>query len=338
MPEYAWLAFGAGVLVWGVLTFLRLRSFLHILQLEEYFTRPYAHWLNTHFDQYLKTMAGAVAGPVLAYLLLTMDDVELVGLGVWAVVGVGLVVTKPKHKAKKALVMTARARRVLLVGMGLWVALAGLATGVGLAIGDHEAAAAGVVVASVLCAFAGHVLLVANVALAPVEARMRRRFEVAASKKLAEQRPKIIAITGSAGKTTTKEMVAHLLSGRYRVLKTPASFNTPMGISRTVNEILEHHDYFVCEMGAYQKGEIAKLCKLVGGTDISVITTVNAQHLRAAPGALRVDREDGGGEVGGRRWAEAGWRRGAELRRGGGARARGAAEGGGGDDVRGRVG
>jgi UDP-N-acetylmuramoyl-tripeptide--D-alanyl-D-alanine ligase len=279
MPEAAWVVFWLGVGVWGVLTLARLKSFLHILQLEEYFTRSYAHWLNTNFERYLKTMAGAAAGPALAYLLITMDDVELVGLGVWAIVGVGLIVSKPRHKPKKPLVMTARASRVLYTGLALWVTVVALATGLGLAIGEHEAIAAGVLAASVLTAFAGHVLLLANILLAPVEARMRRRFEVAASAKLAEQRPKVIAITGSAGKTTTKEMVAHLLSGRYRVLKTPASFNTPMGISRTVNEMLDHHDYFVCEMGAYQKGEIEKLCRLVGGADISAITTVNAQHL-----------------------------------------------------------
>ena len=279
MPEFAWIAFWVGTGVWAVLTLLRLKAFLHILQLEEYFTRSYLHWLSTNYDRYLRTMAGAAAGPALAYLLLTMDDIELVGLAVWAVVGAGLLVTRPRHKAKKPLVMTARANRVLYMSAGLWIAAVALATGIGLVIGEHEAVAAGVFVGSVLCAFAGHVVALANVLLAPVEAGMRRKFEVTASAKLAEQRPKIIAITGSAGKTTTKEMVSHLLSGRFRVLKTPASFNTPMGISRTVNEMLDHHDYFVCEMGAYQKGEIEKLCKLVGGADISVITTVNAQHL-----------------------------------------------------------
>jgi UDP-N-acetylmuramoyl-tripeptide--D-alanyl-D-alanine ligase len=279
MPEFAWLAFCVGTGIWAVLTFARLKAFLHILQLEEYFTRSYFHWLSTNYDRYLRTMPGAAAGPALAYLLLTMDDIELVGLTIWAIVGAGLLATRPRHKAKKPLVMTARAKRVLFASAGLWIAIVAIATGIGLAIGEHEAIAAGVFAASVLCAFAGHLVAMANVLLAPLEARMRRRFEVAASAKLAQQRPKIIAITGSAGKTTTKEMVAHLLSGRFRVLKTPASFNTPMGISRTVNEMLEHHDYFVCEMGAYQKGEIEKLCKLVGGTDISVITTVNAQHL-----------------------------------------------------------
>jgi UDP-N-acetylmuramoyl-tripeptide--D-alanyl-D-alanine ligase len=99
-----------------------------------------------------------------------------------------------------------------------------------------------------------------------------------AEQKLRERAPKVIAITGSAGKTTTKELIAHMLAARYRVLRTPSSFNTPMGISRTVSDALTDQEYFVVEMGAYTKGEIARLCRLVGGTDISVITTVNAQH------------------------------------------------------------
>jgi UDP-N-acetylmuramoyl-tripeptide--D-alanyl-D-alanine ligase len=63
------------------------------------------------------------------------------------------------------------------------------------------------------------------------------------------------------------------------VLKTPASFNTPLGIARTVNDSYDGQDHFVVEMGAYRRGEIERLCRLVGGTDVSVITTVNAQHL-----------------------------------------------------------
>src|SRR5687767_9927155 len=168
MPEFAWVAFGVGTGIWAALIFLRLKAFLHILQLEEYFTRSFVHWLSTNYDRYLRTMPGAAAGPALAYLLLTMDDIELVGLAVWAVVGAGLAVTRPRHKAKKPLIMTSRASRVLYVSVGLWIAAVALATGAGLAIGEHEAVAAGVFVASVLCAFAGHVVALANLLLAPV--------------------------------------------------------------------------------------------------------------------------------------------------------------------------
>ncbi|HEX5140010.1 MAG TPA: UDP-N-acetylmuramoyl-tripeptide--D-alanyl-D-alanine ligase [Dehalococcoidia bacterium] len=275
-----WIVYWVGAGIWALLTHGRLRSFLHILQLEEYYTPQYVRWLNNYPDRYLKTMYGALTAPLVAALVVASPGVVgAIALVGWTLVGAVIVFRRPRIQAKKPLVMTARARRVRLTAMALWILVVVLAKGIALLVSEPAAVAAGVIAASFFSAFAGHLLALANVLLAPVEARMRRKFELAASKKLEQRRPKIIAITGSAGKTTTKEMVAHLLSARYRVLKTPASFNTPMGISRTVNDLLADQDYFVVEMGAYTKGEIARLCRLVGGTDISVITTVNAQHL-----------------------------------------------------------
>jgi UDP-N-acetylmuramoyl-tripeptide--D-alanyl-D-alanine ligase len=175
--------------------------------------------------------------------------------------------------------MTSRARRLLAVSLGVAAVVVAASVVLGSLGGDGTAIAAGVLSVTLVTLFAGHVLLVANLLLWPFEERSRRRFQAMAERRLRERAPKIIAITGSAGKTTTKELVAQLLSARFRVLRTPSSFNTPMGISRTVNDALRDQDYFVVEMGAYTKGEIARLCRLVGGTDVSVITTVNAQHL-----------------------------------------------------------
>src|SRR5690606_37710806 len=169
--------------------------------------------------------------------------------------------------------------RIFYTGIGLTIVAVALSCGLGLLSGERAAAAAGIATMTVLTIFAGHVVLAANLVLWPLEERSRRRFQAMAEQKLRERNPRVIAITGSAGKTTTKDLVAHILAARYRVLRTPSSFNTPLGISRTVNDSLADQEFFVVEMGAYKKGEIAKLCRLVGGTDISVITTVNAQHL-----------------------------------------------------------
>ncbi len=281
----AWLVFGVGLAPWGVLTVLRARRFLHILQLEEYLTRQYLWWLQDHPDRYLRLpfLVPAVGGLVLGIWLagFASESVAVVGSAVWLATGLSMLGLQYRSgsKAKKPLVMTARARRIFVIAIVLGVGIVALGLGFGLLQGTRDGLVLGIFGATLVAVLPGHLVLLANLALWPFEERSRRRFQSMAAAKLQEQRPRIIAITGSAGKTTTKELVAHLLSARYRVLKTPASFNTPLGIARTVNDSLQGQEYFVVEMGAYRRGEIEKLCRLVGGTDVSAITTVNAQHL-----------------------------------------------------------
>ncbi len=89
---------------------------------------------------------------------------------------------------------------------------------------------------------------------------------------------KIIAIAGSYGKTTFKEILFTILSEKYRVLKTPDSINTPIGISRLIlSSLNDQHDIFIVEMGEYYKGDIKKLCTITP-PDISVATGINEAH------------------------------------------------------------
>jgi UDP-N-acetylmuramoyl-tripeptide--D-alanyl-D-alanine ligase len=122
-------------------------------------------------------------------------------------------------------------------------------------------------------------LVVTNLLLWPVEESLRRLYLHSAARRIRRVRPKIIAVTGSYGKTTTKEIIAHLLAARHRVLKTPQSYNTLMGVCKVIRgELRDDHEFFVVEMGAYRRGSIARLCMLTP-PDISVITTIGIQHL-----------------------------------------------------------
>lgn len=87
-----------------------------------------------------------------------------------------------------------------------------------------------------------------------------------------------IGITGSYGKTTVKEILRTILSQKYRVLATPESYNTPLGIALTVKNLDSTHDVFIAEMGARCKGDIEALAKLVN-PKYGVLTGVNNQHL-----------------------------------------------------------
>ncbi len=89
----------------------------------------------------------------------------------------------------------------------------------------------------------------------------------------------VIAVSGSYGKSSTKEYLAHILSARYAVVKTPLSNNTRIGIATTIlNCIKDTTEIFIVEMGAYKKGEIAELCQIVR-PNISITTAVSDQHI-----------------------------------------------------------
>ena len=100
-----------------------------------------------------------------------------------------------------------------------------------------------------------------------------------ATKKLhAQPHLLVIGITGSYGKTSTKEYLATILSQKYKVLKTSASKNSPIGIAEVVlSKLSSHHEIFVVEMGAYKKGEIAEMVRMTR-PQIGIITAINEQH------------------------------------------------------------
>lgn len=90
---------------------------------------------------------------------------------------------------------------------------------------------------------------------------------------------KVIGITGSFGKTSTKEFLYQILKQKYRVLRTPESYNTVFGVAKVVEwELDGNYDFFICEMGAYKRGEIAELCRMVE-PDYGILTGINEQHL-----------------------------------------------------------
>lgn len=88
----------------------------------------------------------------------------------------------------------------------------------------------------------------------------------------------VIAITGSVGKTTTKELIAAALATEGRVLKTQANYNNEIGVPKTLLQLEPTHDYAVIEMGMRAAGEIALLGQMAR-PDIAVITNVGTAHI-----------------------------------------------------------
>ena len=88
----------------------------------------------------------------------------------------------------------------------------------------------------------------------------------------------VIGITGSNGKTTTKELIKHFLSSKYNVHATKGNFNTSIGVPLTLLLIQDEHDFSIIEMGANQIGDISYLCKIAEPTD-GLVTNIAPAHL-----------------------------------------------------------
>ncbi|MBS1841257.1 MAG: UDP-N-acetylmuramoyl-tripeptide--D-alanyl-D-alanine ligase [Acidobacteria bacterium] len=89
---------------------------------------------------------------------------------------------------------------------------------------------------------------------------------------------KIAGVTGSVGKTTTKEILAALLSTRLRVLKSEGNFNNEYGLSLTLFKLEESHQAAVLEMGMSRRGELSRLAE-IARPDVGVVTRVSPAHL-----------------------------------------------------------
>ncbi|WP_374763090.1 Mur ligase family protein [Yunchengibacter salinarum] len=197
---------------------------------------------------------------------------------------------------KKPLALTQRVRRILGVHAGLMLALVATAyplvlqapTGTRLDLDLSALTMAqarydwrGLALIALMVALiqlTPLMLVVANRALAPLEAHIRAGFRREAEDRLARLNPTVIGITGSFGKTSTKHILAHILSSAAPTLATPGSVNTDMGITRIIREKLTgEHRYFIVEMGAYGPGSIARLCRLTP-PDTGIITAVGPAH------------------------------------------------------------
>ena len=104
---------------------------------------------------------------------------------------------------------------------------------------------------------------------------------------------KVVGVTGSVGKTSTKEMIASVLGEKYNVLKTAGNFNNEIGLPLTIFNIREEHEVAVLELGISNFGEMERLAK-IARPDICVITNIGVahlEHLKSRDGILKAKTE-----------------------------------------------
>jgi len=178
------------------------------------------------------------------------------------------------YAKKKPLAWTFKAKFIFTIGLFYWILLTGaLSFILGLP---------GFVVGMTAGTQTYLFLILALLTLRPGEivnrmlVRQKARLKIMHLKETGLQ---VIGITGSYGKTSVKEFLHQFLSYSYKTLKTPESYNTLFGIRKVVDlELDERYKYFICEMGAYKRGEIKELAETLL-PDHGILTGINEQHL-----------------------------------------------------------
>ncbi len=262
-------ALGSALLLWLYLH-MALR-WTHMLQQSSYQNPSYRRWLRENRKE-VTPMRRWVALFILPFVWLLPPE-----RAVWAVAALSLLqlwLNPSRHGkgAKKPLVFTARVKRLLFTETLLWAVLTALSL--------PFPAAAGWTVQAALIVLSPWLSALVNILNAPVEKRIAQKYiDEARAIVRGITGLKVVGITGSFGKTSTKHFLYALLSSRYHVYMTPGNFNTTLGVTRAIREgLLPTHQVFLCEMGARHEGDIREICELVA-PDIGVITAIGPQHL-----------------------------------------------------------
>lgn len=267
--------FIACAVIFLVPTAMSATDSMHFFQLNSYRFDTHTKWIKENTRKYLPHSTIAV---IMLIVLLFNMSITVKSVVLMLLLLIAIPVSKPK-KAKKPLVYTPRVKRMLFTETLLCVILI-VAVAVPSLKSNHETYA--LLVLTLIFGLSPFLCLAANLINKPVELSINQYYTNDA-KKLLRQCPdlKIIGITGSYGKTSVKYYLTTLLKGKYNVLMTPESYNTPMGVVKTIRGSLKAtHEIFVCEMGAKWVGDIKELCDIVHPQH-GVITSIGPQHLES---------------------------------------------------------
>ena len=245
---------------------------LMMFQQNSYRKERYMRWFSQSGES---TNLGRIFCCIGLFFLLVTRIPFIASLAVCLIITLWQYVVLRRKKYKKPLVWTPRARRIFGVMFAI-IAVAGCA--VTIAWGAKALAIALMTALTI----SPVILMLAHDILAPVERSINKKYYNDAARILASMPDlKIIGITGSYGKTSTKHYLNRILQEHFSTTMTPGSFNTTMGVIRTVREYLRPYDeVFIVEMGAKQKGDIKEICDLVHPS-MGIITAVGPQHLES---------------------------------------------------------
>jgi UDP-N-acetylmuramoyl-tripeptide--D-alanyl-D-alanine ligase len=253
--------------VFSVTCGISILHYIHMFQLCSYKLNSYIKWCRSNVKSIIR-IANIIIIIPLFFAFIGKRYFVISGI---IVLFLMLYCNRPR-KAKKPLVYTSRIIRLIVTIELIVIAAVALSAFLNY-----------ILVALILIAIywiLPMIVIMANYVDMPIQKAINRWYYCDAVKKL-RSHPNLIVIgvTGSYGKTSTKYFLYKLLSTKYNVLMTPESYNTPLGVVKTIRSSLNAtHDIFIVEMGAKNAGDIKEICNLVS-PNYGVITSVGPQHL-----------------------------------------------------------
>lgn len=275
---------------WFLLCMYKLKFNLHMLQIEGYKNEKYLEWIKNHkekiYSQKDKVFTAFLVATAIVFMLSLRNGAEDLDyfemLGSTATAVYLIITTRKKYESKKPLVLTKRAKRLMFIALLLLVVdytiVVGLTHIVTKDVIKYFPLWAGILaVVYLLCSY---YILGANIIAKPIERKINKGFYDQASHKIKNMNNLTsIGITGSYGKTSTKFAAAAILKEKFNVLHTPESYNTPMGISKIINnKLTNEYEVFISELGATKVGDIDEVAALTN-PKIGILTSIGPCHL-----------------------------------------------------------
>ena len=261
-----------------IFTLMKTRKSFHMMQQNFYNDdNRYMKWVNNNKK---KVILASDIIFILSIIVLFLDyKISLILYPILYpllyIVVIIMYLKKPKVKDKKPLVVTARVKRLYFT-MFLIYFIAIIPFVVNYSIDRIWLSYA---IVSFLTCMNWLLVVIANIINKPMEKVVYFYYRYKAIKKLKSMNIPVVGITGSYGKTSTKNIVSTILNAKLNSFASPKSFNTPLGLMNTINNYLDKfNDIFLAEMGAFKLGEIKQDCDLVK-PKYGIITTIGEAHL-----------------------------------------------------------
>ena len=266
-------------------------KFLQIMQQSGYEGFGYFKWLRRRDNVYLTRLATLSMLSLLAFLIFNIifafaDGawVFYIGFVFYVMFSLNYYRADKKRKKKIPLIRTARMNRLITVYFFLLLSLT-FGSLILLNVIAFYARANTLLVRirfAPICIMPFGVpifLLLAYYITKPFERSIQKKYIKKCTQKLKDRADLIkIGITGSYGKTSVKMFLRTILEEKYNVLATQGSYNTPMGICKSVKRLKSEHQIFIAEMGARHVGDISELAKIVE-PNYAIINGITGQHL-----------------------------------------------------------